>query len=343
MATVNQRCGVSRQILAEMMASQGISLDTLTAINAGEETEDPANLLRLLERFAIEVQDESLHLSARPLMPGTNDYVLSSLSHCRTIEGACRQLANAYNFIHGGNYNQVEKTTDALVYRIDDRTFPYAAEAGQYVMFNLDMVLIFIHAIVTTLSGAPVALLKIKSRNTEAGQSPLSTAFPETAISYKMGCFELHYPLTQAELEITQSCNNTLNTAMVYSELQRLGTVPSTDACQSFLVRVRGALEAGLRDQQSVARSLGCSVATLRRRLSAYRTSFRQSRELVLNQEAKLLLTQHLSLEEIASKLDFSDVRSFKRAFRNWNGVSPKQYSLMKFRQHHRVSEGKQV
>lgn len=332
MATVNQRCGGSRQILAEMMASQGISLDTLSTINPSEEEEEeePAHLLRLLERFAIEVQDESLHLSARPLMPGTNDYVLSSLSHCRTIEGACRQLANAYNFIHGGNYNQVEKSTDALVYRIDDRTFPYTAGSAQYVEFNLDMVLIFIHAIVTTLSGAPVALLKIKSRNTEAEKSPLSAAFSETAISYNMDCFELHYPLTLAELETTQLCNSTLNTAMVYSELQRLGTVPTVDVYQSFLLRVRCAIEAGLRDQQSVASSLGCSVATLRRRLTEYRTSFRQFKELVLNQEAKLLLTQHLSLEEIASKLDFSDARSFKRAFRNWNGVSPKQYSVMK-------------
>ncbi|MEE2025145.1 AraC family transcriptional regulator [Alkalimonas mucilaginosa] len=320
----------SWQMLSEMMAAHDVRMDALIEQTAPGDTGSPASMLRLLERFAIEVQDESLHLSERPLMPGTNDYVLSSLCHCTTIQQALQQLANAYNFIHAGNYNQLECNERHLIYRIDDRCFPYTADARQYIAFNLDMVLVFIHGVITTLAGSAVPLLKIKSRNQAASQSPLPATFTETALSFSASCFELHYPAELATRAIQRPDGQILNSALVYSELQRLGTEPFEQSATSFPLKVRLALESGLRDQASVARTLGCSVATLRRRLTAHRTSFRQYKEQLLNQEAKLLLMQQLTLEDIAHKLSFSDARSFKRAFRSWNGISPRQYAERK-------------
>lgn len=320
----------SWQMLSEMMAAHGVCMDVLVEQTEPGEKGSPANLLRLLERFAIEVKDESLQLSERPLMPGTNDYVLSNLSHCSTIEQALQQLASSYNFIHGGNYNQVECNGRQLIYRIDDHSFPYAADASHYIAFSLDMVLIFIHGIITTLVGQPVSLLKIKSRNLDGMHSPLPATFPDTALCYQASCFELHYPAELARRPVQRPDGQALNSALVYSELQRLGTVPSERSNQSFPLKVRLALESGLRDKPSVARALGCSVATLRRRLAAHQTSFRHYKEQLLNQEAKLLLMQQLTLEDIAHKLSFSDARSFKRAFRSWNGISPRQYAAKK-------------
>lgn len=76
--------------------------------------------------------------------------------------------------------------------------------------------------------------------------------------------------------------------------------------------------------QAELARSLGISLSTFRRRLAGAQTSFRQLREQCLRVTARELLSQEtLSIHEIAARLGFSDAPAFRRAFRQWTGVAP--------------------
>jgi AraC-like DNA-binding protein len=76
-----------------------------------------------------------------------------------------------------------------------------------------------------------------------------------------------------------------------------------------------------------VAQQLGCSPATLRRRLALEGVRFREIREAVLDDVAKRWLADRtLGVETIAERLGYSDSFAFRRSFRRRNGRSPTAY-----------------
>jgi len=77
-------------------------------------------------------------------------------------------------------------------------------------------------------------------------------------------------------------------------------------------------------DLPALAARLGCSPATLRRRLAAEGAGFRQIRDEVFDALAKSWLADgELTVEQIAERLGYSDGFAFRRAFRRRNGEAP--------------------
>ncbi|EJN06327.1 DNA-binding domain-containing protein, AraC-type [Phyllobacterium sp. YR531] len=72
---------------------------------------------------------------------------------------------------------------------------------------------------------------------------------------------------------------------------------------------------------------LGISARTLRRRLASegvsYQTVLDETR---LNLAKRYLLETGLTMEEIASRLNYSDASNFRHAFRRWTGKSPVEF-----------------
>lgn len=78
---------------------------------------------------------------------------------------------------------------------------------------------------------------------------------------------------------------------------------------------------------ESLAAQLHMTSRTLRRRLDAEGTSFRQLQDEVLGTLAEeLLRSTALRLEEIAERLGYGEVSNFIHAFKRWKGVSPGQF-----------------
>lgn len=77
-------------------------------------------------------------------------------------------------------------------------------------------------------------------------------------------------------------------------------------------------------DTIQIARQLGLSPATLKRRLKNDGVSVRQLKEHCRHELARDLLQDHaLTLAEIATRLGFSDTATFSRAFKSWTGQAP--------------------
>jgi AraC-like DNA-binding protein len=96
----------------------------------------------------------------------------------------------------------------------------------------------------------------------------------------------------------------------------------------SFAMRVREVLLqkrcAGPIDMTSVARPLGLSVRSLRRRLVAEGVSYAAVANDALAMVAKhFLVDEQYSIQETAYEMGFSDPSAFHRAFKRWTGTTP--------------------
>lgn len=93
--------------------------------------------------------------------------------------------------------------------------------------------------------------------------------------------------------------------------------------------RVRELLDdrPGVKTIQSVADEFSISSSTLKRRLAAEGTSFRELLQKSLLDRARLrLLDRSTSVSEVAAELGYSDVTNFSHAFKAWTGNSPSHY-----------------
>ncbi|MET0339522.1 MAG: AraC family transcriptional regulator [Polyangiales bacterium] len=98
-----------------------------------------------------------------------------------------------------------------------------------------------------------------------------------------------------------------------------------------YAVRVRDLLVRGASphrtDMPTVARSLGMSARSLRRRLSAEGKPYNELVNEALAIMAKQLLRgTRRTIQETAFELGFSDARTFHRAFKRWTGQTPNAY-----------------
>ena len=82
-----------------------------------------------------------------------------------------------------------------------------------------------------------------------------------------------------------------------------------------------------LPDSVLVAERLGVSQSTLARRLKAEDTSYLNIKSERQYQWAKHMLVERaLKMPEIAKRLGFTDVRSFRRSFVRWHGSTPSEF-----------------
>ncbi|MDD3763133.1 MAG: AraC family transcriptional regulator [Nevskiales bacterium] len=74
------------------------------------------------------------------------------------------------------------------------------------------------------------------------------------------------------------------------------------------------------------ARALHMTERTLRRRLAGEGTSFRALHDLLRAERARQLLADPLrSIAEVGAELGYSDGREFRRAFKRWTGLTPRE------------------
>ena len=101
-------------------------------------------------------------------------------------------------------------------------------------------------------------------------------------------------------------------------ELDSLGYAQRTAAA------VRRVLADRFLTVDEVARQLGQSQRTLKRRLAAEGTTYSQILDDERRERALLLIhAQDLSLDQIAERAGYTDLANFTRAFRRWTGMTP--------------------
>jgi AraC-like DNA-binding protein len=121
-----------------------------------------------------------------------------------------------------------------------------------------------------------------------------------------------------------EGASERLKAILADSAAERLQRCREND---DFVAHVRAALdrlEGAEPNAAAIARALGLSERTLRRRLRAHGTSLREIAHSVRLQRALTLVrNSQLTVSEMAHRCGFSDGAAFARAFRRWTGLAP--------------------
>lgn len=317
--------------LPESLVAAGLQTDLLQSPDT-----TPVSLssyFRFWEHAAQSIQDETLGVSRRSLLPGSTHFVLSRLPVCSNLFAAMKEIASAYNFLHGGSFNHVEMRGDRVSYIIDDSMFPYVSGTDKnFRAFAMECVLIFLHSILVLVTSDALNAKLLKLRLTRERKPGIGRHldFWHVPLRFKCDSYALIYHPSAAELPVTITAANMPHSRAVFHKIGELIEWREASLTRQDRIRERVAsiLVGGVTSQQAVASLLGLSVASLRRRLSEEGTSFRALCHAARNDRAKFLLKQGLSVPEVAERLGFSDFRSFTRAFKNWNETTPRSYRL---------------
>lgn len=302
-----------------------------------------AEYFRLCEQMALQGDDESCHVSLRRLMAGTSELVQARLLGCRRLSDMMEVLASSYNIIHGHKYNRVVRQRQSTIYEIDDTDFPYAlGHDAPFVILSLECLLIYVHILLQSVLKEPqdFPLRRMTTRGYD-GLPDQHLRFWQVPIQRNARIFSLNYGGTPDDIAVMPENSPVLTARTIYGGvadmLDRLHPPPRadhlSDRVEQLIMRHHG-------DQADIARQLGMSVASLRRALEGEGTSFRDIRANTLNRHAQAALGEGQSVQDVAEMLGFSDGRSFARAFRQWNGISPGAFIRGATASHGKVGTG---
>jgi AraC-like DNA-binding protein len=302
----------------------------LLGVEALGDTLGLGDCFRLLRRLAFVEGEETFALSSRPMVKGTAEFVLSRAAGAATVGEGLRQIAAAYNLMHGAEYNRVERHAGRLTYVIQDDAFPYTRPRDGYVHFSLECALIFVHAAACEMAQADLGarLVRVATRRPEPlGPGASALGFWRAPLGCDARAYSLTYDAEVDEAPVRGLRNGLAPDLAVHNRILALIEQPTTDIGDRRLAQaVRQALETGAADQEAVAQQLGMSVATLRRRLAEEETSFRVIHRQMMNDYARARILETRDIATVAEELGFSDPRAFTRAFKDWNGVTPSDY-----------------
>ena len=286
---------------------------------------------RIQNRLAILFGDETCHLSERQLLPGSTDFVLRNVGDCNNLYEVMQVIAESYNLLHGGSYNSVSVSGDTVNYIIDDSRFPYIYDQDtDDVYFAMECTLIFLHCMLMTVAPdrAPDSVRRLSLKRPVKDTRCLHLTYWAVPVRFNALRYRVCFDAEVCLQPIVKPPAKSLTSNAVQLKIIEAVNDRQRDDELSVHGKVVDALLGGNIEQHAIAAELGMSVATLRRRLGEEGYSFRQVRQDVLNETAKRLLNEKLSIQQVSDALGFAEFRSFNRAFKSWNGITPKAYMI---------------
>ncbi len=303
-----------------------LDLDS-TALQRKSGSMPLVDYLRVVAELSLSYSDESCHLSQRPLVLGTAQFILDQLAHCKTLRELFYKLAEMSNVLHGGSYNQIQESDGKISFIVDDSHFPYQIDQQRFLMFGAECALIVLHGLFDCVA-AQEQLLPHPDVIVKRPQSvdAFHLCFWKSRLRYQGNHYVLAYDESIGRIPV-KIPKTGLSNQCVFDHLVTLLQQPIEHShIENIHIKVRRVLLNQLLDQQKVAEKLNMAVSTLRRKLADEGTNFRDVKQGVLKVRAKKMLDSGWKGCDVADALGFSDLRSFSRAFKQWYNITLSEY-----------------
>ncbi len=233
-----------------------------------------------------------------------------------TMREAIRRLARFSVLLNEATVVELEETSQAL--EIHQRIPGYPLAGGRHANeFFIAVLLVSGHAIT---QGGLIATEVWFSHPAPQDLSRHRSIFGDAKLSFDRPDNGLAIPLENAERTLA-SADPELMRAIDH---QANALLANRSGHNEFIDRVRESSAKALRDGSSsladVAQLLAMTPRTLQRRLAEHDTSFREVVDGLRRELHARLAAQGICAQEIAFRLGYADMGSFRRAQRRWSG-----------------------
>lgn len=283
------------------------------------------NFAALWMAVATELDDEFFGLDRRRMKIGSFALLCHALLDCTTLGQAARAICRGFAvFLDDVRLHLSVQGGEAAI-TIDNRI---ASPSDR--LFADETMLVMVHGLMCWLIGQRIALDAAEF----AAARPGHAAEYALMFAQRLG-FDAPATVIRFDARLLQS-RVVQNHATVRDFLR--GAPQSVFLkyrnTESWTARLRRRLRGCIGGHdwpvlEQVAAELGVTPTTLRRRLQAEGTSYRQLKD-DLRRDAAVhyLCTSQASVGDIAGLLCFQDASAFRRAFKSWTGVQPSRYRM---------------
>ena len=303
----------------EMLREAGISPDLLRIEMARVSSNQFSRLMQVLWT---RMGDEFMGMGPRRDRAGTFATMCALVMDCPTLEAVYRQAFQFSRLFEPMVAMELEVGEEhaRLIARIE-------GDLHDPCYFLRESILVIWHRLGSWLIGQPVELTRAEFNYPRPAHGdeyrhifhcPLAFECDQIALTFDKRF--LAAPVIRDKPEMRQ-----------FLKTSPADLLSRPDESNTFTGRIRTLIgrdfSRAMPDFEWIAAELHTSPQTLRRRLKQENTSFQEIKDLLRRDMAIYYLSrQELPINDIASKVGFTEPSTFHRAFKKWTGVTPGAY-----------------
>ena len=316
-----QGCHLDDRGNRRLLTRAGINPEHLLQNNSRIHTDQVARLFRLVQQ---ELNDEFMGFTAQGCKFGAFALMVDLVQHCKTLGAALRKGIEFYNLFSDDLQFSLERNNQHAEF-----SFKLANPALDPQFFLTEFLLVIWHRFPSWYIGEAIRL-----KETHFVHSPpehlheLQIMFPGR-LQFNQTANRLIFDADFLSRRLHRSGRELC--AFVASNPADIMTIPGAD--NSLEARIEHLILHNSSDKlvfpkaEKLAEQLQLNSLTLYRHLQKEGTSYQHIKDNIRRERAIDLLTrQKLSVETVSDIIGFSEPRSFTRAFRQWTGLSPRNY-----------------
>lgn len=315
--------GIRQQQLSEklLMEMAGINPERLRGKQQRVHTDQVARLFKAVQQV---LNDEFMGFTHRPCKVGVFATMTELVNRCNTLGELLERAIHFYSLISEDIQMNLNTQNDRAVFE-----FTMKHPALDPLHFMTEFWLVIWHRFPSWYIGEPIRLKETHfTFGAPAHKSELQIMFPSqlqfnaSANQLVFNAQYLEKPLVRSDQELATFVQNAPADVM---------TIPGSDSTLEAqierIIAQRHPDKLVFVPIHDLAGELGISSQTLHRRLKDSATSYQKIKD-NLRREAAInkLVNERVSVEKVADLVGFSESRSFTRAFKNWTGLTPRDY-----------------
>ncbi|GAA6135217.1 AraC family transcriptional regulator [Oceaniserpentilla sp. 4NH20-0058] len=285
---------------------------------------------KLYAGIALELNDEFMGFTEKPIKVGTFALMAEWVSHSQTLE---ELLLKGIRF-----YNQITDEVQMSLHLEDDHVYltsEFRRPELDFEHFYIEYWHVTWHRFASWFIGKPIKLLGAYINYSPLDRAEFDLLFRcPIYLKSKYNRLVFHKKYLKEPLIKTQG---DLQVFLRRAPIDML-TIPGEDTSLTALIKQQlepRPFKEGqilhLPTSTHLAKKLGMSEQTLRRKLSNEGSSYQNIKDSIRQELASKLLSQRaLSIANISKQLNFSEPRAFTRAFKQWSGYTPKAFRALK-------------
>ncbi|WP_461519358.1 AraC family transcriptional regulator [Porticoccus sp.] len=304
-----------------LLARAGINPAIVEDSNDRVHTDQVARLFRLVQQ---ELNDEFMGFTSQPCKYGVFATVCDLVKHSKTLGELLEKVVGFYNLI-----------TDAvrmeLVYLDNSARLSFALQKPELDVghFMTEFLMVTWHRFPSWYIGEAIRLREThfvhpapEHRKELRIMFPGNLLFSQQANSLFFDSQYLDKPLVRTNRELEAFLANSPSDIM---------TIPGEDnsleaQIERTFLRV-SSQRLNFPKAEELAEQMSISPLTLYRHLQQEGTSYQKIKDNIRREIAiDKLVNENLSVDEVSEIVGFEEPRSFTRAFKQWTGLSPRNY-----------------